>query len=114
MRDLLTHLSRTAQPNLVGVEKSGPFVEHAHQIRDRMQPGQALILNDAYIYRNILASGSADDSGRSYGASTYYGPQGHFQDEDQCGSRPHHPDRRRNCQPAAWQFIRFREGPANN
>jgi hypothetical protein len=73
MRDLLTHLSRTAQPNLVGVEKSGPFVEHAHQIRDRMQSGQALILNDAYIYRNILASGSADDAGRSYGASTYYG-----------------------------------------
>jgi hypothetical protein len=73
MRDLLTHLSRTAQPNLIGVEKSGPFVEHAHQIRDRMQPGQALILNDAYIYRYILASGSPDDSGRSYGASTYYG-----------------------------------------
>jgi hypothetical protein len=73
MRDLLTHLSQTAQPNLVGVEKSGPFVEHAHQIRDRMQPGQVLILNDAYIYRNILASGTADDAGRSYGASTYYG-----------------------------------------
>jgi hypothetical protein len=73
MRDLIAHLSRTAQPNLVGVEKSGPFVEHAHQIRDRMQPGQAMILNDAYIYRTILASGNADDSGRSYGASTYYG-----------------------------------------
>jgi hypothetical protein len=73
MRDLLRHLSRTVQPNLIGVEKSGPFVEHAQQIRDRIQPGQALILNDAYIYRNILASGSADDSGRSYGASTYYG-----------------------------------------
>ena len=43
MGELLTHLSRTAQPTLVGVEKSGPFVEHAHQIRDRIQPGQALI-----------------------------------------------------------------------
>jgi hypothetical protein len=73
MRAMLTYFSRTASPNLIGVEKSGPFVEHAHQIRDRMQPGQAFILNDAYIYRNILASGSADDSGRSYGASTYYG-----------------------------------------
>jgi hypothetical protein len=73
MRDLLNHLAQTAQPNLMGVEKSGPFVEHAHQIRDRLQPGQALILNDAYIYSNILASGSADDTGRSYGASTYYG-----------------------------------------
>jgi hypothetical protein len=73
MRDLLTHLSRVSHPNLIGVEKSGPFVEHANQIRDLMRPGQALILSDAYIYRNILASGSADDSGRSYGASTYYG-----------------------------------------
>jgi hypothetical protein len=73
MRDLLTHLSRVAQPNLIGVEKSGPFVEHAHQIRHKMKSGQALILNDPYIYQNILASGTADDSGRSYGASTYYG-----------------------------------------
>lgn len=73
MRDLLTHLSRNSQPTLVGVEKSGPFVEHAHQIRDLMQPGEVLILNDDYIYRNILASGSAEDAGRSYGASTYYG-----------------------------------------
>ncbi len=61
MRRLLVQLSRTAEPILVGVEKSGPFVEHAHQIRDKMQPGQALILNDAYIYRNILAGSDADD-----------------------------------------------------
>jgi hypothetical protein len=73
MRDLLAHLSQTAQPNVIGVEKSGAFVEHAHHIRDRMQPGQVLILNDAYIYKNILASGTGDDAGRSYGASTYYG-----------------------------------------
>jgi hypothetical protein len=73
MRELLLHLSRTVQPNLIGVEKSGPFVEHAHQIRDRMQPGQAIILSDAYIYKNILASSSPNDSSRSYGASTYYG-----------------------------------------
>jgi hypothetical protein len=69
MRELLTHLSRTAPPNLIGVEKSGPFVEHAHQIREKMQSGQY----DIYIYRNILASSSAEDSGRPYGASTYYG-----------------------------------------
>ena len=37
------------------------------------QQGQVLILNDAYIYKNILASGTADDAGRSYGASPYYG-----------------------------------------
>ena len=33
MRNLMTHLSQIAQPNLIGVEKSGPFVEHAHQIQ---------------------------------------------------------------------------------
>jgi hypothetical protein len=32
-----------------------------------------ILLSDAYIYRNILANGSTEDSGRSYGASTYYG-----------------------------------------
>ena len=73
MRDLLVHLAATAQPILVGVEKCGPFVEHAHQIRDKIQPGHALILDDAYLYQYILASGNADDTGRSYGASTYYG-----------------------------------------
>jgi hypothetical protein len=73
MRELLVHLQRSADPNLIGVEKSGPFVEHAHQIADRMQAGQALILSDDYIYRYILASGTSDETGRSYGASTYYG-----------------------------------------
>jgi hypothetical protein len=73
MRELLVHLRRSAEPNLIGVEKSGPFVEHAHEIADRMQAGQALILNDDYIYRCILASGASDETGRSYGASTYYG-----------------------------------------
>lgn len=73
MRDLLTHLSRSAQPIVIGIEKSGPFVEHAHQVRHRMQRGQAIILSDAYIYRNILAARASDDAGRSYGASTYYG-----------------------------------------
>jgi hypothetical protein len=73
MRELLVHLRRSAEPNLIGVEKSGPFVEHAHQIADRMQAGQALILNDQYIHRYILASGTSDETGRSYGASTYYG-----------------------------------------
>jgi hypothetical protein len=73
MRELLVHLQRSASPNLIGVEKSGPLVEHAHQIADRIRAGQAIILSDDYIYRYILASGASDDTGRSYGASTYYG-----------------------------------------
>jgi hypothetical protein len=73
MRDLLTYLAVKSTPNLIGVEKSGPFVEHAHQIRNRIYPGCAFILTDSYIYQNILASSNDGDVGRSYGASTYYG-----------------------------------------
>ena len=44
------------------------------RFRDRMDFGQALILNDDYIYRYILAGGRSEEGeGRSYGASTYYG-----------------------------------------
>ncbi len=73
MRLLLNHISNRATPTLVGIEKSGPFVEHAKEISSRMLPGQALILNDEYIYRNILAGRSSEAESRSYGASTYFG-----------------------------------------
>lgn len=73
MREFLNYLAETSPPNLIGVEKSGAFVEHANQIREKMKPGQALILNDDYIYKYIMASQEADDTGRCYGASTYYG-----------------------------------------
>jgi hypothetical protein len=73
MRDLLNYISRTVEPVMLGVEKSGPFADHAHQIRHLLGPGQAVILDDDYIYRNILAGSASEDAGRSYGASTYYG-----------------------------------------
>jgi hypothetical protein len=36
---------------LVGVEKSGEFVEHADEVADLLRDGSVLILDDAYIFR---------------------------------------------------------------
>ena len=57
--------------NLVGVEKSGPFVDHADAIRDSIPPGHALILNNEYIYRYITPG--AGDPSEPFGKTSYYG-----------------------------------------
>ncbi len=57
--------------NLVGVEKSGPFVDHADAIRDSIPPGHALILNNDYIYRYITPG--AGDPSQPFGRTSYYG-----------------------------------------
>jgi hypothetical protein len=56
---------------LAGLEKSGAFVEHAHEITPLLKTGTALILNDDYIYKYIIP-GIADASS-PYGSTTYYG-----------------------------------------
>lgn len=56
---------------LAGLEKSGAFVEHAHEISRLLSAGTALLLNDDYIYKFIIP-GKADASS-PYGRTTYYG-----------------------------------------
>lgn len=56
---------------LAGLEKSGAFVEHAHEISQLLNPGTVLLLNDDYIYKYIIP-GKADASS-PYGVTTYYG-----------------------------------------
>lgn len=56
--------------HLVGVEKSGAFVDHANQIRDRIPPGQALIPNNKYIYRYIIPGD--ENTTDAYGSTSYY------------------------------------------
>jgi len=56
---------------LAGLEKSGPFVEHADEISGRLGPNSALLLDNDYIYKYILA-GKADPAS-PYGRTTYYG-----------------------------------------
>jgi hypothetical protein len=70
-RAALEWLRASAPINLVGLEKSGAFVDHARQIGDRIPAGFALILNDDYIYRYIVPKDS--DVSEIYGKNTYYG-----------------------------------------
>lgn len=56
---------------LAGIEKSGAFVDHAHEIRTRLKPGTVVVLTNEYIYRYILPPPS--DPSRPYGCTTNYG-----------------------------------------
>jgi hypothetical protein len=57
--------------SVVGLEKSGAFVDHAVQIDDHLMPGTVLILSNEYISRYIVPS----DPNRPdpYGGNTYWG-----------------------------------------
>jgi hypothetical protein len=57
--------------NVVGLEKSGAFVEHAVQIEDRLKPGTAMLLSSDYVTRYIVPG----DPNRPdpYGRNTYWG-----------------------------------------
>lgn len=57
--------------NLLGLEKSGPFVEHAIQIDKNILPGSVLILSNDYIYRYIVPANPKEVD--PYGFNTYWG-----------------------------------------
>jgi len=71
MRELVKFLFENYNLFLAGLEKSGPFVEHADEIADRLDYGSVIILNNDYIY-NYIIPGKADP-GNPYGRTTYYG-----------------------------------------
>jgi hypothetical protein len=56
---------------LVGLEKSGAFVEHAKEIAHLLKPGQALLLGNEYIYKYITP-GKANNT-LPYAYTSYYG-----------------------------------------
>lgn len=56
---------------LVGLEKSGAFVEHAKEIAHLLKPGQALLLGNEYIYKYITP-GKANNK-LPYAHTSYYG-----------------------------------------
>src|SRR5262249_27023470 len=70
MRSLVTFLFERHNLHLAGLEKSGPFVEHADEVAGLLDDGSALILDDDYIYRYILPGKGAPAN--PYGSSTYY------------------------------------------
>lgn len=71
MRELVKYLFENHNLYLAGLEKSGPFVEHADEIAERLKNGSVLILDNDYIYKYILP-GKADPA-NPYGRTTYYG-----------------------------------------
>jgi len=70
MRSLVKYLFDQHNIFLAGLEKSGPFVEHADQIAEKLEPGTILILDNDYIYKYIIP-GKADPN-NPYGRTTYY------------------------------------------
>ncbi|MCL4248861.1 MAG: DNA double-strand break repair nuclease NurA [Anaerolineae bacterium] len=70
MRALVNYLFDKHDLHLAGLEKSGPFVEHADEIRDIFDAGSVLFLDNDYIYRYVIP-GKADPS-NPYGRTTYY------------------------------------------
>lgn len=81
MRELVEHLlSEPRGPSgptlrLVGLEKSGAFVEHAASIHERLRPGSFFVVGDDYIRKYIVPGG---DGSTSYGQNTYYGQKVFF------------------------------------
>lgn len=71
MRALVKFLFDRHNLNLAGLEKSGPFVEHADEISEILERGTVLLLDNDYIYNYVLP-GKADPS-NPYGRTTYYG-----------------------------------------
>jgi hypothetical protein len=55
---------------LVGLEKSGAFVEHAMLIEPKLKPGHYMMFSNEYIYKYIIPG---DPTGAPYGFNTYYG-----------------------------------------
>jgi hypothetical protein len=71
MRALVNHLFIKYNLFLVGLEKSGSFVEHADEISKKIPKSSILILDNEYIYKYIIPAKA--DINSPYGRSTYYG-----------------------------------------
>jgi hypothetical protein len=80
MRDLMAFLGEANDPyiNLVGLEKSGPFVEHAAAIEDAIPANHALVLTNDYTYKHVVPG---DASQQKFGKNTYYGAKVIFRGE---------------------------------
>lgn len=71
VRDLMNHLRGHNNIYLVGMEKSGAFVDHAHEIEQKLEPGQVLLLSNDYIYKYVIP-GNANPMA-PYAGTSYYG-----------------------------------------
>lgn len=79
MRKLITYLNENYAIYVVGLEKSGSFVEHAEQVSKRMDPQQILLLGNKYIYKYIIPGQARNNE--PYASSSYYGHKLIFKSE---------------------------------
>lgn len=85
MRNLCRYLNDNYHIFLVGIEKSGPFVDHANEIafnpKDApiLKLGAYTLLSNQYIYKYITLG---DSSNMHYGSTSYYGGKVIFHTHD--------------------------------
>jgi len=68
MQTLINFLNKSNRINIVGVENTGPFVDHAKQIKEKLISGQVLLLNNSHIYSYVIPG----KSNSQYASTSYY------------------------------------------
>lgn len=81
MRELITYMSHEMNIFLAGIEKSGPFVEHALEIRDKINAGQVYLLSNKHIYKYVKPGDPYNPE--AYGRSSYYSSKVIFKSRDE-------------------------------
>lgn len=81
MRNLTNYLIKNYNLYLVGLEKSGMFVEHAQAIESKLKPGEVLLLNNDYIYTYIIPGKANPENPYAY--SSYYSAKLLFKSNDE-------------------------------
>lgn len=79
MRKLIRYLNTHHSLYLVGLEKSGAFVEHAVRVLSKMHKKQYITLGNKYIYKYIIPGTAAND--RPYADTSYFGSKLIFKSE---------------------------------
>lgn len=81
VRKLCNYLFSNHNLFLAGLEKSGAFVEHADEIKNLLDPGEALLLNNKHIYTYILPGPS--ENPEPYAHTSYYSSKIIFKSRDE-------------------------------
>ena len=81
MRELLNHLKKELNICIAGVEKSGPFVEHAQEIKEKLKAGQVYLLSNKHIYKYIKPGDP--ENPEAYGITSYYSSKVIFKSRDE-------------------------------
>ena len=106
MRELINYLNKKYKIYLVGLEKSGSFVEHAEQIRKKIPSKHFLLLGNKYIYKYIIPSIKNDDP---YGCSSYYSHKLIFKSENNNMYVVSIPNVEAKAEPQITDYINIKE-----